>query len=117
MTSQGYAESLCATCMAAPAFSYMLKFVMSAIFFTSAMMYILAAITAREMSVLVPMIHDFMNCETLADILIIGNITTESLMDEFHIDEKTIEKWLIEGISEFEKYALTFLFSSSTSQM
>ena len=75
--------------------------------------YILAAITAREMSVLVPMIHDFMNCETLADILIVGDLTTESLMDEFHIDEKTIEKWLTEGISDFEKYALTFLFSSA----
>lgn len=75
--------------------------------------YLCAALTEQEMTVIVPLIADLMDCETLPDILVVSDSTTESLVYEFKIPEKSIENWFEKGISEYEKYSLTFQFASA----
>ena len=74
--------------------------------------YIGASITEKEMTVIIPLIRDLMNCETLDDILFIIDYTPEELLDIFKISAETIECWSKNGISEYEKYSLTFIICS-----
>ena len=75
--------------------------------------YLCAALTAQEMTVIVPLIADLMTCENLSDFLILSDSTVDFLIDECHVTEKMVEMWSVNKFTEYEKYSLTFLIASA----
>ena len=75
--------------------------------------YLCAALTAQEMTVIIPLISDLMGCETLSEFLILSDSTVDFLIDECHVTEKMIEMWSVNKFTEYEKYSLTFLIASA----
>ena len=75
--------------------------------------YLCAALTVQEMTVIIPLISDLMECETLSEFLILSDSTVDFLIDECHVTEKMVEMWSANKFTESEKYSLTFLIASA----
>ena len=74
--------------------------------------FISAALTAGELTVIVPLIHDLVECDSIDEILLTVGYTASTLMSDLKISQKTIEKWQERGFSEYEKYSLIFMIIS-----
>ena len=74
--------------------------------------FIGAALTAQELTVIVPLIHDLVECDCIDEILLTAGYNASTLMADLKISPRTIEKWQERGFSEYEKYSLIFMLVS-----
>ena len=74
--------------------------------------FISAALTANELTVIVPLIKSLVSCDSVDEILMTAGYTASTLMSDLKISQKTIEKWQEKGFSEYEKYSLIFMIIS-----
>jgi hypothetical protein len=75
--------------------------------------FISAALTAQELTVIVPLIKSLVSCDSVDEILIIAGYTASTLMSDLKISLKTIEEWERRGFSEYEKYSLIFMITAN----
>ena len=71
--------------------------------------FISAALTAGELTVIVPLIRSLVECDSIDQVLLVAGYTASTLMSDLKISQKTIEVWQERGFSEYEKYSLIFL--------
>lgn len=74
--------------------------------------FISAALTANELTVIVPLIKSLVDCDSIDEILLTAGYSASTLMADLKISQKTIEKWQERGFSEYEKYSLIFMIVS-----
>ena len=74
--------------------------------------FISAALTAGELTVIVPLIRDLVECDCIDEILLTVGYSASTLITDLKISQKTIEKWQERGFSEYEKYSLIFMIVS-----
>ena len=74
--------------------------------------FISAAVTAGELTVIVPLIKSLVECDGVDEILLTVGYTASTLMSDLKISPRTIEKWQERGFSEYEKYSLIFMITS-----
>lgn len=75
--------------------------------------FISAALTAGELTVIVPLIRSLVECDSIDQILLVAGYTASTLMSDLKISQKTIEHWQETGLSEFEKYSLIFMITAN----
>ena len=75
--------------------------------------FISAALTAQELTVIVPLIKSLVSCDSVDEILMIAGYTASTLMSDLKISLKTIEEWERRGFSEYEKYSLIFMITAN----
>ena len=74
--------------------------------------FISAALTAGELTVIVPLIKSLVECDGVDEILLTVGYNASTLMADLKISHKTIEKWEEKGFSEYEKYSLIFMITA-----
>ena len=74
--------------------------------------FISAALTANELTVIVPLIKSFVMCDSVEEILLTVGYNASTLMADLKISPRTIEKWQETGFSEYEKYSLIFMITA-----
>ena len=74
--------------------------------------FISAALTAGELTVIVPLIRDLVECDCIDEILLTAGYTQSTLISDLKISLKTIEEWERRGFSEYEKYSLIFMITA-----
>ena len=74
--------------------------------------FISAALNANELTVIVPLIHDLVECDCVDEILLTAGYNTSTLISDLKISPRTIEKWQEKGFSEYEKYSLIFMITA-----
>lgn len=74
--------------------------------------FISAALTAQELTVIVPLIKSLVGCDSISEILMTAGYTASTLMSDLKISLKTIEEWERRGFSEYEKYSLIFMITA-----
>jgi hypothetical protein len=74
--------------------------------------FISAALTANELTVIVPLIKSFVMCDSVEEILLTVGYNASTLMADLKISPRTIEKWQEKGFSEYEKYSLIFMLTA-----
>ena len=74
--------------------------------------FIGAALTAGELTVIVPLIKSLVGCDSIDEILTTVGYTASTLMADLKISPRTIEKWQEKGFSEYEKYSLIFMITA-----
>ena len=75
--------------------------------------FISAALTAGELTVIVPLIKSLVDCDSIDEILTTAGYTASTLMSDLKISHRTIEHWQEIGFSEFEKYSLIFMITAN----
>ena len=75
--------------------------------------FISAALTAQEVTVIVPLIKSLVSCDSIDEILMTVGYTMSTLMSDLKISHRTIEHWQEIGFSEFEKYSLIFMITAN----
>ena len=75
--------------------------------------FISAALTAGELTVIVPLIRSLVECDSIDQVLLVAGYTASTLMSDLKISQKTIEVWQERGFSEFEKYSLIFMITAN----
>ena len=74
--------------------------------------FISAALTAGELTVIVPLIKSLVGCDSIDEILLVVGYNACTLVSDLKISLRTIEKWQEKGFSEYEKYSLIFMITS-----
>ena len=74
--------------------------------------FISAALTAQELTVIVPLIKSLVGCDSISEILMTAGYTASTLMSDLKISLKTIEEWERRGFFEYEKYSLIFMITA-----
>ena len=74
--------------------------------------FISAALTASELTVIVPLIRSLVECDSIDQVLLVAGYTASTLMSDLKISQKTIEVWQERGFSEYEKYSLIFMITA-----
>ena len=75
--------------------------------------FISAALTAGELTVIVPLIRSLVECDSIDQVLLVAGYTASTLMSDLKISQKTIEVWQERGFSEYEKYSLIFMITAN----
>ena len=75
--------------------------------------FISAALTANELTIIVPQIKSLVDCDSIDEILMTAGYTESTLISDLSISHKTIEKWKAIGFSEYEKYSLIFMITAN----
>ena len=75
--------------------------------------FISAALTAQELTVIVPLIKSLVGCDSISEILMTAGYTASTLISDLKISHKTIEKWEEKCFSEYEKYSLIFMITAN----
>ena len=74
--------------------------------------FISAALTAGELTIIVPLIRSLVECDSIDQVLLVAGYTASTLMSDLKISQKTIEVWQERGFSEYEKYSLIFMITA-----
>ena len=74
--------------------------------------YLAAALTPREMAIIVPLIHDLLECNNLEEFLIVSDWSTDYLFEVTPVSKKTLDTWSKDGFSILERYLLGFIVAS-----
>ena len=74
--------------------------------------FISAALTAGELTVIVPLIKSLVDCDSIDEILTTVGYTASTLMSDLKISHRTLEHWQEHGFSEYEKYSLIFMITA-----
>lgn len=75
--------------------------------------FISAALTAQELTVIVPLIKSLVRCDSIDEILTTVGYTASTLTADLKISQRTIEHWQKTGLSEYEKYSLIFMITAN----
>ena len=75
--------------------------------------FISAALTAGELTVIVPLIRSLVECDSIDQVLLVAGYTASTLMSDLKISQKNIEVWQERGFSEYEKYSLIFMITAN----
>ena len=75
--------------------------------------FISAALTANELTVIVPLIHDLVECDCIDEILLTAGYNASTLMADLKISHRTLDHWQEHGFSEYEKYSLIFMITAN----
>ena len=75
--------------------------------------FISAALTAGELTVIVPLIKSLISCDSIDEILMTVGYTMSTLMLDLKISHRTIEHWQEKGFTEYEKYSLIFMITAN----
>ena len=64
------------------------------------------------MSIIVPLIHDLLECSNLEEFLIVSDCSTDYLSEVTPVSKKTLDTWSKDGFSILERYLLGFIVAS-----
>ena len=74
--------------------------------------FISAALTANELTVIVPLIKSLMSHDSIDEILLTAGYSTSTLIFDFRISQGTIDEWHNRRLSDYEKRSLIFMIFS-----
>ena len=74
--------------------------------------YLAAALTPREMTIIVPLIHNLLECNNLEEFLIVSDWSLEYLAEVIPASKKNLDAWSGTGFSILDRYFLGFIVAS-----
>ena len=74
--------------------------------------YLAAALTPREMAIIVPLIHNLLECNNLEEFLIVSDWSLEYLAEVIPASKKNLDAWSGTGFSILDRYFLGFIVAS-----
>ena len=74
--------------------------------------YLAAALTPREMAIIVPLIHDLLECENLEEFLIVSEWSLDYLSEVIPTSKKIFDTWSEDGLPTLDRYFLVFVVAS-----
>lgn len=75
--------------------------------------FISAALTANELTVIVPLIKSLIGCDSINEILLTAGYSASTLIFDLKISQSTIDEWHDRRLSDYEKRSLIFMISAN----